>query len=74
MVGATGDLFDRMAQGNEALAPGAWLLRGFAREELPGVVAAVDPAEQEHGREAERDRDDGLREVALVRVAVERQP
>ena len=39
--GATGDLFVRMAQGNQALAPGAWLLRGFARAELPEVVAAL---------------------------------
>jgi len=38
---AAGDLFLGMAQGNEALAPGAWLLRGFARAELPGVVAAL---------------------------------
>lgn len=39
--GATGDLFEGMAQGDEALAPGAWLLRGFARAELPGLVAAL---------------------------------
>jgi alkylated DNA repair protein (DNA oxidative demethylase) len=39
--GATGDLFDGMAQGTEALAPGASILRGFARAELPALVAAV---------------------------------
>ncbi len=39
--GATGDLFDGMAQGNEALVPGASLLRGFARAELPGLVATL---------------------------------
>jgi alkylated DNA repair protein (DNA oxidative demethylase) len=38
---ATGDLFDGMAQGHVALAPGATLLRGFARAELPEVVAAA---------------------------------
>jgi alkylated DNA repair protein (DNA oxidative demethylase) len=37
----TGDLFDGMARGTEALAPGASVLRGFARAELPGLVAAV---------------------------------
>ena len=36
--GATGDLFDGMAQGTEPLALGASLLRGFARVELaPGA-------------------------------------
>jgi len=39
--GATGELFEGMAQGNQALAPGAMLLRGFARAELSGLVAAL---------------------------------
>jgi alkylated DNA repair protein (DNA oxidative demethylase) len=39
--GTTGDLFDGMAQGSEALVPGASLLRGFARAELAGLVAAL---------------------------------
>jgi alkylated DNA repair protein (DNA oxidative demethylase) len=39
--GATGDLFLGMAQGDETLAPGASLLRGFARAEPPAVVAAL---------------------------------
>jgi DNA oxidative demethylase len=39
--GATGDLFDGLAQAAEALAPGASLLRAFAHGELPGLVAAL---------------------------------
>jgi DNA oxidative demethylase len=39
--GATGDLCDGMAQGTESLALGASLLRGFARAELPRLVAAL---------------------------------
>jgi alkylated DNA repair protein (DNA oxidative demethylase) len=35
------DLFLGMAQGIQALAPGASLLRAFARAELPGIVAAL---------------------------------
>jgi alkylated DNA repair protein (DNA oxidative demethylase) len=38
---ATGDLFDGRAQGHDVLAPGASLLRGFARAELPSLVAAL---------------------------------
>jgi alkylated DNA repair protein (DNA oxidative demethylase) len=40
---ATGDLLDGMARGDESLAPGASLLRGFARPELPALVAALGP-------------------------------
>jgi len=39
--GATGGLFDGMAQGTESLALGASLLRSFARAELPRLVAAL---------------------------------
>lgn len=39
--GATGDLFAGRAQGLEALAAGASLLRGFARAEVPALVAAL---------------------------------
>jgi len=39
--GATGDLFDGMARGTVPLAAGASLLRGFARAELPGLIAAL---------------------------------
>jgi DNA oxidative demethylase len=38
---ATGDLFDGMASGTVPLAAGASLLRGFARAELPGLIAAL---------------------------------
>ena len=45
--GATGDLFDGMARGTEVLAPGASLLRSFARAELAGLVAALSRVTEE---------------------------
>ena len=40
----------------------------------PGGCGAAVAAEQEDRRQAERDRDDRLAEVALVAVLVKRQP
>jgi alkylated DNA repair protein (DNA oxidative demethylase) len=39
----TGDLFDEAAQVSEQvqLAPGAWLLRGFALETVPAILAGI---------------------------------
>ncbi|GGP20049.1 DNA oxidative demethylase AlkB [Silvimonas iriomotensis] len=36
-----GDLFSGMAEGHEQLAPGAWLLRGFARDVASTLLADV---------------------------------
>src|SRR5688572_4816472 len=41
--------------------------------EPPRPLAALQAAEQEHGRNAERDRDDWLPPIALVLVLVQRQ-
>jgi DNA oxidative demethylase len=43
MQGSTGELFDSpIDRRHERIAPGAWLLRGFALDQGPALVAAIE--------------------------------